>query len=160
MMDKLFDSMMNEYDSGAISRRELVARIAGITAAVAGVAQGARAQDAAASPFKATGVNHVALRVTNVPKSRDFYVQHLGFTPTRDSATSCFLQADHGFVALFRGNEAKMDHYCVAIENYDVEEAEKKLNDLSLNPRREGNRIYFPDPDGLTVQLSADDHSA
>jgi hypothetical protein len=28
------------------------------------------------------------------------------------------------------------------------------LADAGLRPRRTGNRVYFPDPDGLTVQVA------
>ena len=53
-----------------------------------------------------------------------------------------------------------MDHYCYAIKNYDVDVAEEKLKAEGLNPRvhREGGRIYFEDPDGLTVQLASKTH--
>ncbi len=53
-----------------------------------------------------------------------------------------------------------MDHYCYAIKNYDVDVAEEKLKAEGLSPRvhREGGRIYFEDPDGLTVQLASKTH--
>ena len=53
-----------------------------------------------------------------------------------------------------------MDHYCYSIEDYDVLEAEAKLKEHRLNPRvvRDDGRIYFDDPDGLTVQLAAENN--
>jgi hypothetical protein len=35
-----------------------------------------------------------------------------------------------------------------------VERAEEKLKAAGFKPRREGNRIYFPDADGIEVQVS------
>ena len=160
-MHGIVDDFVNEYDAGKISRRELVARMAGLAAAVAATRSTASAQESGGtSPFKATSMNHIALRVTNVQESRDFYVKHLGFNITRDSAMSCFLTMDNGFVALFQGDEPRMDHYCLSIKNYEVGEVTEKLKALDLNPRRSGNRVYFDDPDGLEVQLAAEEHSA
>jgi len=47
-----------------------------------------------------------------------------------------------------------MNHYCYAIERYDPAEAVDRLTAAGLRPRRTGNRVYFPDPDGLTVQVT------
>ena len=46
-----------------------------------------------------------------------------------------------------------MDHYCYSIEDYDAADAVKTLERAGLKPTREENRVYFPDPDGLTVQV-------
>ena len=52
-----------------------------------------------------------------------------------------------------------MDHYCYSVKDYDVRDAERKLKAAGIEPRvRGGNRIYFEDPDGLTVQLAAETH--
>lgn len=160
-MEKLVNDFVGEFEAGKISRRELVSRMTGLTAAVALTSRGATAQDGSDTPpFQATGVNHIALRVTNVQQSRDFYVKHLGLTVTRDSPLSCFLTMDNGFVALFQGDEPRMDHYCFSIDNYDVDAVTEKLEDLGLAPERQGDRVYFKDPDGLTVQLAAKEHTA
>jgi catechol 2,3-dioxygenase-like lactoylglutathione lyase family enzyme len=48
-----------------------------------------------------------------------------------------------------------MHHYCYSIPDYDQQAAARKLRAAHLEPTLEGNRIYFRDPDGLTVQLAA-----
>ena len=60
------------------------------------------------------------------------------------------------FLALFRSGEASMDHYCYTIEDYEPDKVVKQLTAAGLKPERHENRVYFPDPDGLTVQLSAE----
>ena len=93
---------------------------------------------------------------------REFYKQHLGMTVIRDGGErNCFMSCGrNNFVALFKGEEASMDHYCYSIQDFDVGKAEAKLKAEGIEPRvvRDGGRIYFPDPDGLTVQLAASDH--
>jgi len=149
-MNRLIDTLLRGYESGRVSRRDLVAALA----AMAGTASQANA----AGTFQGREVNHIALRVTDVKRSRDFYQKHLGMPVVNESANNCFLGLGKNFLALFKGDKPAMDHYCIAIENYKVESVVEELKRQGLNPRRTDDRVYFPDPDGLTVQLSAVDH--
>lgn len=157
-MEETISRLLGEYESGRLSRRQFVAHLSAFAAMAAAGPAVSSAQPA--STFEAVNYNHLALRVKDVQKSKEFYMNLLGMTPTRDSATSCFLSFGNHFLALFQGDESKMDHYCYSIENYDVKQAEEKLKALEIQPRITGNRIYFEDLDGLTVQLSAVDHRA
>lgn len=153
-MRRAIESVIDDFESGRISRRQLIAQLTMLTTGLAG-SRSSVAQDVPS--FKATGLNHIALRVTHVPRSRDFYVKHLGLAVTRDSPDNCFMTFGDSFVALFKGDAGAMDHFCFSVENYNVLEAEKKLRALGLNPDQPKgtDRIYFNDPDGIKVQLSA-----
>ncbi len=148
------DRMFDTYDRGGLSRRTLILQLTGLLGAAAGVRA---AQDTPASTFTATDVNHIALRVTDVSRSRKFYQAHLGLTLRSDnSPNSVFMNVGkHDFLALFRAEKPAMDHYCYTIKNYTAPEAVKRLEAANLDPRRRGNRVYFDDPDGLEVQVSA-----
>jgi catechol 2,3-dioxygenase-like lactoylglutathione lyase family enzyme len=158
-MEQQIAKAVDCYESGRISRRELVGYLTSLAIAF-GVA-GKPAAGGGASTFEAVGLNHIALRVTDVPRSRDFYVKHLGLTVTsEDGERNCFLDCGNQFVALFRSDTAGMDHYCYSIKNFDLGVAEEKLLGQGLKPRvhRQGGRIYFDDPDGLEVQLASTTH--
>lgn len=150
-MKQIISDMLQSYERGKISRRHLIQGLA----AVATVAQAA---PPASSPFQGVGLNHIALRATNVQRSRDFYQKLLGLPVVRESQNDCFLGLGKNFMAIFRNQTAGMDHYCIAIENYKVDSVVEELKRQGLTPRRQSNRVYFPDPDGLTVQFSAMDH--
>ena len=157
-MGVLIERLLNQYEAGGLTRRQLVQ---GLTALGLGVGSGAAGAQAEPSTFAAAGLNHIALDVTDIPRARDFYVRHLGLEVTRESATSCFLRCDErNFVALFRADKAGMNHYCYAIPGYGVEKAAETLRGVGIEPRVIGQRIYFDDADGLEVQLAAPDHSA
>ena len=144
-----------------MTRRQLLAGFGGFVATVgSGALLAAAKEEKKKSTFEGVGLNHLALRVTDVARSRDFYIKHLGLRVSRESENNCFLTCGNNFVALFRGDKAGMDHYCYSIKGYDVDEAEKKLKAEGFKPRvhRAGKRIYFKDPDGLTVQLSSEHH--
>ena len=157
-MEQEISRVLGDYESGRMTRRQLVACLGSL--AVLGAAGRVASAGEASSTFEGVGLNHIALRVTDVKRSRDFYVKHLGLTVNRQSESSCFLNCGENFVALFRGDRGEMDHYCYSVKNFDVKLAEDKLRAAGFQPEvpRGTGRIYFPDPDGLTVQLSARSH--
>ena len=106
--------------------------------------------------FEATGLNHVAINVRSVPASRDWYKKHLGLSVMRDGGEdNCFLGSGDGFfLTLFKGEKPGLNHYCYTIKGYDPDQAEEKLKSAGLKPPREGNRLYFPDLDGIDVQIA------
>ncbi len=174
-MENLYvDKIVDDFERGRLSRRQLVASLVGLGAATATFAgvraqQGAeerpQSQDQEASSqnqkaenehtFEATGLDHIALDVTDVARSRDFYAKHLGLRVIRGDDRALFMGADRDFfLTLFRAEQPRMHHYCYSIRNYNADEAVQKLADAGLRPERTGNRVYFPDPDGLTVQVT------
>jgi hypothetical protein len=140
-MERIISEMLSEYECGRMSRRHL---IRGLSA----LALPASPALAAESTFKAVGLNHIAIRVADIRRSREFYQKHLGLPLIRESEASCFLKMGDEFLTLFKNERAGLDHYCVAIENFKVDAVTGT------------DRIYFPDPDGLEVQLSSVDHRA
>ena len=94
----------------------------------------------------------MALNVTDVRRSRDFYQKHLGLPVVR------LLGLRKNFLALFQNANPGMNHYCIAIEDYEVGTVTAELERQGLDPARCSNRVYFQDPDGIEVQLSSTDH--
>jgi len=162
-MQNQISAMIAQYERGQISRRQLVVGMSSFVALLGTAGwrgTGSRQEDTQSDDteptFHAKGLNHIALQVTDLARSRDFYVKHLGLTVRRDGAQNCFLNCGKHFVALFKSETPKMDHYCYSIDEYDVGECEALLKAEGIEPRvvRSDRRIYFPDPDGLTVQLA------
>ena len=144
----MIDRLLDEYDRGRLSRRALLSALA-----AAGVgALPARGQSA--STFRAIGLNHIALSVTDVERSRRFYERHLGLRTTSQSTGSAFLDCGENFVALFRSSEPGLNHYSYSIPDYSQSDAARRLREVGLEPKLRGGRIYFDDPDGIEVQLS------
>ncbi len=162
-MENEITRLVEHYETGRMTRRQLVSRLGSLVAVLSGAGTVLGADESAqkkenGSTFKGVELNHIALRVTDVPRSRDFYVKHLDLKVQREGRNNCFLGCGQNFVALFKGDKAEMDHYCYSIEDYDVNVAEKKLKAEGFDPRVRGGRIYFKDPDGLTVQLASKTH--
>jgi catechol 2,3-dioxygenase-like lactoylglutathione lyase family enzyme len=165
-MQTRIDGFIDDYDRGRLSRRQLVTFLTGLAGAYA-ISPGVAGQDAERtavpapekSTFVGTDLNHIALRVTDIGRSRDFYQKHLGLAVSSESRSSCFLRCrEKNFVALFRSEKPGMHHYCYSIEKYDPDDVVETLKAEKLEPRRSGNRVYFDDPDGLEVQVAAKSH--
>ncbi len=150
------EELVDAFEEGSISRRCLIARLGAVAACMAGVKNLAAASQPEATTFNAVGLNHIALSVSDVGRSRDFYKKHLGLTVMRErDGQNCFMRCGEHFVALFRAAEPGLDHYCYTIKEYAPAVVVNKLNAVGLSPRRVENRVYFDDPDGITVQVSA-----
>jgi lactoylglutathione lyase len=72
------DDLVDRFEKGALSRRELIAGLMAL-----GASSSLAGSDAApVKPIELGGVDHVALRVSDVERSARFYAEHLGATVT------------------------------------------------------------------------------
>ncbi len=154
-MEADIERIVRNFERGGLSRRQLILQLTAFAAAVSQLPRAAAAATAGESTFEATEIDHVALSVTDIARSRAFYEKHLGLTVMTEGERSCFLRCGDNFVALFKAAEPRMHHYCYAVEEYEAGRAVKRLQAAGLSPRRESNRVYFDDPDGLVVQVAA-----
>jgi catechol 2,3-dioxygenase-like lactoylglutathione lyase family enzyme len=160
MQSDLAEKLVIDFERGRLTRRQLAGRLLGLGAAMATLRDSAWAQETAtgteAEPtFQATGLDHIALDVTDLKRSNEFYEKHLGLRVIRGDENASFLGDDGDFfLTLFQAEQPKLNHYCYRIDNYNADDAMERLAAAKLRPRREGNRVYFPDPDGLTVQVA------
>ncbi len=154
-MKQIISKMLETYERGRINRRQLIQGLAALAAVPPAVA-------VSSSPFQGVGLNHIAIRVSEVARSSAFYQKLLGLPVIRDSEDACFLGLGKNFLTLFRNPNPGLDHYCIAIENFNADSVMETLKRQGLKPRRPSgtDRVYFPDPDGLEVQLSSVDHHA
>ena len=111
------------------------------------------------SILRGIDVNHVALRVSDLDRSVEWYRSLMGLSVLQRSASSAFLGLGENFLALFRGRRAGMaDHFCFSVEDYDPEVVRTKLARHGIESTRRENRTYFKDINGLTVQVSQEGH--
>lgn len=146
-------NLLGHYETGQLSRRDL---LVGLTA----LAVTPQASAQSSSELKGAEINHVAINVPDVQRSRDFYRELLDLPVLDESRSSSFLGLGEGnFLSIFRGSPG-FNHYCIGIENYEVDRVMNELTRQGLQPRQTAgtDRVYFDDPDGIKVQLSAAGH--
>ena len=80
-MTARIEHLVRDFERGAISRRELIAGFLALCAAQTGgagtaLASGPQAEPLA--PIPLTGLDHIALRVSDLARATAFYRNHLG----------------------------------------------------------------------------------
>jgi catechol 2,3-dioxygenase-like lactoylglutathione lyase family enzyme len=111
--------------------------------------------------FHTVRLHHVSLNVTNIARSRDFYVEMFGLKVVEDgdSDSHCLLQVgDAGFVELNRAEKPGMKNYGYAIKDFDLDKATEQLKKFGVaNANKlKTNSVEFQDPQNILVQLTSE----
>jgi catechol 2,3-dioxygenase-like lactoylglutathione lyase family enzyme len=114
------------------------------------------------STFQAVELNHVSLDVTRVERSGEFYQTVFGMTPFTHGrgARASFLHFKEGFLNLRSAESAGLNHFCLSIEEFDVDSVYKVLSAMELKPwvQGGGRLLHVYDPDGINVQIQETGH--
>jgi catechol 2,3-dioxygenase-like lactoylglutathione lyase family enzyme len=160
-MEQLVDTMLRAFETGKMTRWELV-RTLGALPAVALPAAGQLATVPSHTPFKGASINHVTIRVSDLKKGTEFYQELLGMRlMARSGGDSNYLAlgSSQSFLCVAQadqGRPASIDHFCIGIQNFDADKVMDALKQQKLEtPTDETGQVYFLDPDGLRVQLSS-----
>lgn len=153
-MQEVVEQVIEDLERGRLTRRQAVA---GLTALVASALGSPRGLAEESSTFRAVGLNHVALQVTDPERSLAFYRRHLGLGVLRRGPSNVFMSCGgNNFLALFRSGKPGLAHYCFTIPDYAATTVVDRLKQAELSPERHDDRVYFDDPDGITVQLAGE----
>jgi catechol-2,3-dioxygenase len=158
-MEQMIAKLLQDFEHGRITRRQLISMLAA-TAAAAAVP--ASAQPAAAA--RALYINHVSLQGSDYAKARDFYSGLLGMKVTEDNGkTQCRLVFGDNILVVRNassrpGTKQGVDHISYTLANWDNDknvrpqlEAELKRRGLAVRGTPES--LLFQDPDGFEVQV-------
>jgi catechol 2,3-dioxygenase-like lactoylglutathione lyase family enzyme len=115
---------------------------------------------------QARSLNHVSIGVSDVERAAEFYQALLGLeVVSRPGNGGINLGLGDGFLGLYSLPEiGRAHHFCLGVDDYDPDRIAAALTDVGLearvdrNPRNRtsgGDQLYFNDPDGTIVQLSA-----
>jgi catechol 2,3-dioxygenase-like lactoylglutathione lyase family enzyme len=163
MDSSAIDTLVNDFESRRISRRQLVASLA----ALVGAATSAGAQTPqVAQAAQGRTINHVSLAVNDVERSAAFYSTLLGLkVVSRPGNGGINLGLSDGFLGVYKlANPGTVNHFCIGVDNFDPDAIAAKLRAMGLqanvdrNPANRtsgGDQLYFTDPDGTRVQLGA-----
>ncbi len=157
-MSHQLDQLLQQYQSGHMSRRDLLGALALLVA----VPHAASAAAAQARPIGAVKqMNHVTVFVPNVQKSVEFYQSLFGMPILTRQDPGINLSTGQGFYGIYPAQggatTGSINHVCFGMENFDADAVLKQLTDRGIkgNIRLRGDtkELYFTDPDGIRVQL-------
>jgi len=158
-MEKIISRLLGEFESGRMSRRQLVKVLAMASTGAAAV-EGAP-QD---KGFKAVSVNHLSFSVPDYAKTRDFYSSLMGMTVKQDDGKEAYLTFGDTSLVVRKtrrsDNAAYIDHVCYTISGWDGKAVRAELDRRGLKPRAGRNEFSWEvnDPDGFGLQIAASPH--
>lgn len=159
------DDLVRKFEARTLSRRELVAALAGLLGAAT---VPAAAQDGAVVKVaQGRTINHVSMAVTDVEKSATFYKALLGLKEvSRPGNGGINLGLGSGFLGLYKlPNPGTVNHFCIGVDDFDPDAMAEKLKQQGIqatvdrNPANRtsgGDQLYFTDADKTRVQLGPD----
>ena len=117
--------------------------------------------------LRTTGIDHVVLYVSDIQRSKKFYLDVLGMSVADESPRHLFLSCGGQGLALFEPRDGaaletgrELNHLAFRIDAGTYEEIKARLeaHGLEVTGRRDNDRcIYFRDPDGHRLQLVVPD---
>lgn len=161
-MEYIINRLLQEYERGTMTRRQLIQTLAVGATAAAGVGT------AEAAPANATYINHVSMQVADYRKTRDFYAGLFGMKVSNDDGkTQCRLTFGNNLLiprnaASRPGGKVGIDHIAYTLAGWDTDKSvkpavEAELKKRGLNIRTTEGSFHVQDPDGFEVQMGGKD---
>ena len=159
-MEQIINNLLNDFENGKMSRRQLVQSLA-LTTVAATAGTPAIAADANAKHFQAQTVNHISYGTADYGKTRDFYSDLLGMKVIQDSGKQAIMKfGDSLLIArntVDPAGKPYVDHICYTLANWDEKAVEAELKRRGLDPKLDtgGNQRTFhvKDPAGFDLQI-------
>jgi catechol 2,3-dioxygenase-like lactoylglutathione lyase family enzyme len=160
-MENLIAKLLDDFDHGRMTRRQLIKSLAVVGAAAAGTTT---ALGETSKGFKAVAVNHISYQVNDYTKTRDFYADLLGMKVVGDNGKQCnLILGDTNTFVIPRNapqgtTPPRIDHVAYTIENWDKNAAKAELERRGLNPQPDtDNSFHVKDPNGYDLQICGKD---
>lgn len=151
-MNAVISDLIERFDSGTLSRRQL---IQGLTAlAASGVVRRAGAQETA---FVPVGIDHISIQVTDLARSISFYEMIFGLSILNQDEENEIVRMgrDRIIVSLHhKPPTGIVDHFAIAVEGFDRDSATQSLRGHGLTPDTNLDYgFHVRDPEGIPVQI-------
>lgn len=153
-MDTVITDLVDRFDSGTLSRRQL---IQGLTVlAAAGGALPAAAQQ---TPFKSTRIDHISIQVTDMARSVEFYEKIFGLKILNEDKENQIVRMGVTKIIVSLHRKAPVgivDHFAIAIDDFNRDAVTAELAKHGLVPEENLDYGFFVrDPEGMPVQIVA-----
>jgi catechol 2,3-dioxygenase-like lactoylglutathione lyase family enzyme len=160
-MEAIIAKLLQDFEQGKMSRRQLIRSLAVTASAAAAVTPAVATASPDEPAFKAVAVNHISYQVADYAKTRYFYVSMFGMKVTQDTGRQCYLSFGDTFLLPRNGRpDSKtppphVDHVAYTIDNWNKADVEAELKRRGLTPRPDTeDSFHVKDPDGFDLQIS------
>lgn len=151
-MDTVICDLIDRFDAGTLSRRQLIQGLTVLSAA--GNAIPAAAQS---TPFAARGIDHISIQVSDLRRSIEFYQKIFGLAILNEDTPNAIVRmgVTKTIVSLHQKPPLGIvDHFAIAIDNFNTESATATLQGHGLTPQTNLDYgFHVRDPEGVPVQI-------
>jgi catechol 2,3-dioxygenase-like lactoylglutathione lyase family enzyme len=151
------ERMLSDLEHGRMTRRQFAVSLAALAAGASTVPVAL----AAPTGFRAVSINHVTVKVPDLPRTSQFYREFFGMPIKQQSATVHILGVGDSFFGIEQGESktATVDHYDFGIASFNADAVRAKLAERGLKADSNSQESFkFIDPDGFHVQVNAPDY--
>jgi catechol 2,3-dioxygenase-like lactoylglutathione lyase family enzyme len=152
-MEAIISNLLNRFEKGALSRRELVQGLAMLTAAASGAAQ---TQDASGA-IKGVKIDHMSIQVSDLPRAVAFYQQIFGLTVVSEDKPNEIVRLGVGktLVSLHHKSPTGLvDHFAIGVEKFNKDAVTRELKARGVTPEDNLDAgFHIKDPEGISVQI-------
>lgn len=157
-MERIINDMVQRFEGGRLSRRELIQGLSLLTAATqVKAAPAAPADITQPMGIVAAGIDHVSILVSDLERSATFYKNLFGLTVLSEDKEHGILRMGSKHVIISIRKEkpyGTVDHFGVRVENFNKEAVTHTLQQHGLKPDENWQYgFYLKDPDGVNVQF-------
>ena len=158
-MERIINDMVQRFEGGRLSRRELIQGLSLLAAAtqVKAAPAGAAPDTTQPTGIAAAGIDHVSILVSDLERSATFYKNLFGLTVLSEDKEHGILRMGSKHVIISIRKEkpyGTVDHFGVRVENFNKEAVTHTLQQHGLKPDENWQYgFYLKDPDGVNVQL-------
>lgn len=155
-MKPVISDLVERYERGGLSRRDLIQGLALLVATGASGA-GHAAPETPLSGATPTGIDHVSVRVSDLTRSAAFYSSLFGLRPlSEDKPHNILRLGDKRVIVSLRQDtpHGQIDHFGVGVQNFDKASITSDLKKRGLTPQEDWEYgFYVRDPDDVPVQI-------
>jgi catechol 2,3-dioxygenase-like lactoylglutathione lyase family enzyme len=151
-MSRTVEALVDGYDAGTLSRRDLVLSLAALAAAGPAAAQ--------SDALRARTLNHVSLIVSDLDRSVAFYQRLFGLEVKSRQTGGVNLAVGDSFLGIYQagaGGTPQINHFCFGLPSFDPDHTVRALAAAGVEAEsrvRDGvPQVYCADPDKLRVQF-------
>ena len=156
-MESVISSLVQRYERGLLTRRELIQGLAMVAGA------GAALPASAAAPLQATTIDHISLQVKDLDKAVNFYKSVFGLPVLNEDpkTKTVRLKVGGSRIAIRQIQPyGVVDHVGLGVAHFDKPTVIEALKQQGVPPLETGEPLQFHvvDPDGYPIQIISTDN--
>src|SRR5437588_6082443 len=154
-MQHTIETLVRQFERGTLTRRQLVQGLLLVAASPA------LAQEPPIGAFRATGIDHVQITVSDLQATQQFYEKLFGVTSKVTAPTQLSLAigtaGDSVSVHSEAGPIKPIDHFGITVENFSADAALVTIQRIvpGTKAQKQGDSVFVMGPDGVRLQLVA-----